>query len=252
MRRPGLAVLGIAAYAVFLGALMPARVVATRVEQATRGAVQLANVEGTLWKGRARVVVATPLGPADIEALQWRLLPARLLEGRVAYALHAPGRAVELSGEVGRSPAAWHVPALGAAATAQGLQALAPLLAPWRPEGEVRLEAKDLRWTDTALEGTAALEWRGAALGLSAVRPLGSYRAELRGEGAAARLGLATLEGPLVVTGRGTLTPPSRLAFTGEARAEGPAAAELKPILDLLGPARADGARAIQVVVNPP
>jgi hypothetical protein len=60
------------------------------------------------------------------------------------------------------------------------------------------------------------------------------------------KVNLATLEGPLRLTGEGTLTPQGRLAFAGEARGEGAAAQSLEPLLDLMGPRRADGARALR------
>jgi hypothetical protein len=56
---------------------------------------------------------------------------------------------------------------------------------------------------------------------------------------------VSTIEGPLHITGRGTLAPPARIAFSGEARAEGAQAQALEPLLSLFGPARPDGARSI-------
>jgi len=50
----------------------------------------------------------------------------------------------------------------------------------------------------------------------------------------------------LRLSGKGTISPPGRLAFSGEARADAQAAKELEPLLLLLGPARADGARALE------
>ena len=93
--------------------------------------------------------------------------------------------------------------------------------------------------------GNLQLEWRNAASALSEVKPLGSYRAEVAAEGAAASLRVSTIEGALRVTGQGRLEFPSRLAFTGEARAEASKAGALQPMLDLIGPARPDGSRAI-------
>jgi hypothetical protein len=66
-------------------------------------------------------------------------------------------------------------------------------------------------------------------------------------EAGPAQLSVPTLEGPLTVIGTGTLTPPHRLAFSGEARAEGESAKALEPLLDLLGPRRPDGARSVEV-----
>jgi len=48
------------------------------------------------------------------------------------------------------------------------------------------------------------------------------------------------------VSGEGTLEALARFAFSGEARGEGPDAAALTPLLDLLGPRRPDGSRALR------
>ena len=89
------------------------------------------------------------------------------------------------------------------------------------------------------------LDVKGASTALSEVRPLGSYRADVVAEGAGARVNVATVEGPLRLSGQGRLEFPSRFAFTGEARGEGTNATALDPLLNLIGPARPDGARAI-------
>jgi hypothetical protein len=79
------------------------------------------------------------------------------------------------------------------------------------------------------------------------VRPLGSWRTEATGEGPAFRLSVATAKGPLRLSGAGKLPLPGRLAFSGEARAEPGRERDLEAILDLIGPRRADGARAIEI-----
>jgi general secretion pathway protein N len=96
------------------------------------------------------------------------------------------------------------------------------------------------------MRGEARAEWKDATLALSPVRPLGTYRAELRGAGGPAKLTVTTVDGALRISGDGTLTAPSRFAFSGEARGNGPQAQALEPLLDLLGPRRADGARALR------
>jgi general secretion pathway protein N len=74
---------------------------------------------------------------------------------------------------------------------------------------------------------------------------LGAYRLEVVGEGASGKLALTTLEGPLRLSGQGRVEWPARFTFNGEARGEGPNARELDPLLGILGPAKADGARVL-------
>lgn len=250
MRPLTLAALGAAAYAVFLVALMPASYVVAKLEASTRGGVQVHEARGSIWSGSGRATIATPAGPLAVENLEWRFLPAPLVAGRLAFAVTGRSAGFESRGELARSFSMWEARDVSIDGEAAGAASFLPLIAHWRPEGRLAAKAPLLAWNDREMRGEARLEWRAAAVTLSEVRPLGSYRAELRGEGAQARVTLSTIEGPLALSGQGTITPPSRLAFSGEARADGPAAASLQPLLDLMGPRRADGSRTLQWRLN--
>jgi general secretion pathway protein N len=241
-----LAALGAAAYAVFLVALMPASYVAARLEAATRGGVQVHEANGSFWSGSGRATLATPAGPLALEDLEWRFLPARLVAGRLAFAVTGRSAGFDSRAELARSFSMWEARDVAIDGLAAGAASFMPLIAHWRPEGRLAAKAPLLAWNDRELRGEARLEWRAAAVALSEVKPLGSYRIDLKGDGAQARVTLSTIEGPLAIAGQGTITPPSRLAFSGEARAESAAAASLQPLLDLMGPRRADGSRTLQ------
>jgi len=246
MRFTTLAVIGTAAYAAFLVAMMPASVVTRAIQERTHGALQVQEASGTIWKGTGRATIATPAGPLAVERFSWRFLPARLFSARIGYEVDGASLGFTGRGELARSLAAWEAKDLSLTGKATGISSFMPLLAHWQPEGTLVLEAPYLAWDDRELRGEAKLEWRAAALALSEVRPLGSYRAEVRGEGGPAKVTLRTLDGALRLTGQGTLAPPSRLAFSGDARGEAAQAARLAPLLDLMGPPRADGSRALE------
>jgi general secretion pathway protein N len=245
-----LAALGAAAYAAFLVVLMPASYVAARLEASTRGGVQVQEAGGSIWRGSGRATIATPAGPLAIEQLEWRFLPARLVSGRLAFAVTGRSAGFESRGELARSLSMWEARDVAIDGLAAGAASFMPLIAHWRPEGKLAAKAPLLSWNDREMRGEARLEWRAAAVALSEVKPLGSYRIDLNGDGAQARVTLSTIEGPLALAGQGTITPPSRLAFSGEARAQGPAASSLQPLLDLMGPRRADGSRTLQWKLN--
>ncbi len=244
LRIPALVALGIVAYIVFLVAAIPAGFVAEKLRSA--GMVELDDVSGTIWNGAARASVRLPTGMVTLDSVRWRLLPSRLIAGRVAYAVKAGAKGVDATMNVERALSVIEVRDLDARGDAQALAAFAPLLAGARPEGRVTITAPALAWDWKELRGEARAEWRAAASALSEVRPLGSYRAEVHATGGPAKVVVTTLEGPLRVSGQGVLTPPSRFTFSGEARAEGPGAAALEPLLNLMGPRRADGARALE------
>ncbi|MEO7742349.1 MAG: type II secretion system protein N [Usitatibacter sp.] len=240
------AVIGTAAYAAFLVALMPASFVAKQAEAQTRGGLQVHEASGTIWKGGGRATVATPAGPLAIERFTWRFLPSRLASGRVGFQVEGVSSGFTGRGEVGRALATWEARDVAVAGDARGIGSFLPLLAHWRPEGTLSMDAPRLAWDEREMRGEAKLEWRAAAMALSEVRPLGSYRVEVRGDGGPAKITLQTLEGALRLSGHGTLAPPSRLTFSGEARGEAAHAAKLAPLLDLMGPPRADGSRSLE------
>jgi general secretion pathway protein N len=243
MRVPAIAALGIAAYLVFLAATVPASVVAARI----RGPmVEVGDASGTLWKGNARATLRTPQGPIQIDRVEWRFHPSRLIAARLAFDVDATAKGIDAHARLERGIGTTELRNLEARGEAAALSLFAPLAATWQPEGPITVTSPALAWDGVELRGEGRAEWRGAALALSQVRPLGSYRAELKGAGGAAKLTLTTLEGPLRLAGDGTLTREGRLAFSGEARGEGAAAQALEPLLDLIGPRRADGTRALR------
>ena len=247
MRVFGLAMLGLAAYLAFLVGTVPASLVAARIAAETRGAVRLGDARGTLWRGQAAATVATPAGTAVLENVSWHPRVASLAAGRLGLVVHVDDSGLKGSGELARAFDSWQAHDLSVEGSATTLAHFLPLLAALRPEGSWALRAPSLRWTPSSLEGEANLEWRAAALASSEVKPLGSYRAELRGEGPQARVALSTLDGPLKLSGTGALTPQGRLTFSGEARAEPAQAAALQPLMDLLGPRRPDGSRELRL-----
>lgn len=245
-RVAALAALGVIAYVAFLAIGVPASFVAARVLDATKGAVLVTDATGAFWRGEARARVHPRRGlPVDIDALRWRFQPLRLLAGRAAFdvRLSAAGLAADL--EVARSPGGWQARNLAVRGEATGLAAFAPILAALRPAGTIAISAPRLDWDGEALRGEVTAEWRGAAVGWSDVRPLGSYRASYSATQGPARVSVVTLDGPLRVNGQGTLTLPATLAFTGEARADAAQAQALAPLMALIGMKRADGAHTI-------
>lgn len=244
--RPGsLAILGIAAYSAFLVAGMPARWLVARMEGSVPAQYRAHDVEGTLWKGSAKAILTAPGGTLVVDRAEWDFLPSRLLQGRLAFAMSLRGAGFDAKYEAGRSLGGWAVRDLTLGADAALVAAALPLIARWRPEGTITATAPTLEMSGSDVRGNLRVEWKSAATSLSAVRPLGSYRAELAGEGPSGKLALSTLEGPLRLAGQGRVEWPARLTFKGEARAEGPNAKALDPLMEMLGPATPDGAHVL-------
>jgi general secretion pathway protein N len=248
MRARSLVLLGLAAYLAFLAAGVPARWLEQRLAAAAPGRYEAHAMSGTLWRGEGQAVVNVPGGTLLVDKVRWRFLPSRLLEGRLAFAFDVKGAGFEASYEAGRSFSGWGLRDLAVRADAALAAAALPFLGRWRPEGSVTAASPAIDVAgENDVRGEATIEWKSAGTTLSEVRPLGSYRAAISADGPGANVTVTTLEGPLRLSGNGRIEWPARLNFMGEARAEGSRAGGLAPLLDILGPARADGARTLDV-----
>ena len=250
MGAKAMAALGVAAYLVFLVLSTPASFIAARARAAAQGKIEMSEAQGSLWSGSARARIAAPGGHLIFDRIEWRLVPARLMAGRIAFDLKAVGHGLFGHGQLARGFTRWELRDVKATGEVDALIPLVPLAATWRPAGTLAIAAPSLDWDDNDARGSLTAEWRDAAVSISEVRPLGTYRLDARAEGGPAKLTLATVDGALRISGQGTFTPPSRLAVSGEARGEGPNAKALEALLDLMGPRRPDGARALEIRMN--
>jgi general secretion pathway protein N len=248
MRGSSLVALGLAAYGVFLVATIPAAYVAAQVQSALPGRIEIADTQGTLWRGKARVRISPSRAiPVSLDHVDWRFVPARLLAGEVAFQLQGGSNGWDGAMQLARGLSSWHVRGAKVEGDAAGLARLAPIVGAWRPAGPIALAAPEIAIRGSEVSGTFEARWRNAVIGLSDVRPLGSYRATWRADKGPGEIEVTTLQGPLRVTGKGTTGPHGRFAFRGEARADESAAKPLEPLLDLMGPRRPDGARALDL-----
>jgi general secretion pathway protein N len=242
--------IGIPAYAVFMALAAPASFIASRASQETQGRVRFSETEGTLWKGSMRAHVDAPAGAVEIDRIAWRLVPAKLVEGRVAFDVEMDSQNARAKAQVLRGWSEWEARGAAARIAAPVIAALVPLAAAWRPEGAVNVTADHVRWNEREMHGPVTIEWLDAAVSLSNVKPLGAYRLVANGAGEVVPLAISTLSGPLMLSGKGEARIPGGVTFSGEARAEGSESPQLEPLLNLMGPKRPDGARAIEIRIR--
>ncbi|MFT3778013.1 MAG: type II secretion system protein N [Ottowia sp.] len=240
----------LAGLALVLLVCAPARWLAAALAGASGGAVLLAEPQGSVWSGSARLVLAGGAGSQDGAALpgrvHWRLRPALTgVDAQVSAdcCTRAQPLALRASPRWGGARVA-----LADGESAWPAALLAGLGTPWntvQPQGELALATQGLRidWLSgrTHVAGQAEITARQLSSRLSTLRPLGSYRLALRG-GDAVALELSTLEGGLRLSGHGQWVG-ARLRFTGEARAAPGLDAQLANLLNLIG--RRQGDRAV-------
>lgn len=235
-------------------AFAPAWWLERAVSGASGGRVLLREPEGTVWRGEGTLVLTDPGArvPAGVRVpgrLRWSVSAAALLRGTLAVRLEDEAAlAVPMLVQASLGPRI----AIEAGGLRLPASALAGLGAPWntiRPGGTLRLSWSALRVDAVAgtLQGNGSVQWEDATSGLSPVAPFGHYRLSGEGNGAGAALRLATLAGPLEMTGDGTIAGDGRVRFHGDAHVQAgtdeSVATQLSGLVSLLG--RREGNSAI-------
>jgi len=237
--------------AVGVVAFAPASLLAVAIGRLSHGQVQWVEPRGTVWRGDARLMLSGGSASRD----------ARLLPGRVSWTLR-PGfsawqlaigaecctvqpQVVDLSWRWGT----WRL-AMPVGESQWPAALLGGLGAPWntvQPRGQLRLRAQglSLEWSAgrVQVQGVATLDALDLSSGLSTLRPVGSYRLRLSGQGLAGppQLELETLEGSLTLSGRGQWNG-TRWNFRGQASAAPEQELVLGNLLNIVG--RRQGARS--------
>jgi len=235
-RRPGvrLAVLGVAAYLVFLVVNVPAAWLGFALERSSRGALALGDPAGTLWKGSGLLALRSGGSFRGIADLEWRCNPLSLLTGRLSVALSGAAPETRLRASVSLGAASVRLQNVEASAPASVLEPALPAAAFAKPDGRLRLLADSFEVGGAGVAGAATVEWLEA--GMSGLQRLGDYRLQITGNGERAAVKLATLRGDLRVNGEGEwrAAQPRIVQLRGTMEAAGERK-DLEPLLQALG-----------------
>lgn len=228
---------------------LPARWFSAALQQASQGRVLLGDARGTLWRGSAHMTLTGGAGSTDRATLPgrltWQLWPGwtglqadvqadccMQQAWHVSLRPHWGGVTLVLADSLSQWPASW----------------LTGLGTPWNTvqlEGQLILATQGLamRWTDGQwlLSGRVQLDATQIGSRLSTLKPMGSYRITVVG-GATPSLQLATLAGPLQLSGSGQWVG-ARFRFDGEASAAPQRLEALSNLLNIIG--QRDGARSL-------
>lgn len=237
-RMLGWTVLGGVTALLTLAATWPATWVAATIAERTGQRVVLADASGTLWRGAATLALS-----AGRESQQATVLPGRLHWQLSAMALLSGRAVIDLTHDTALpaavrftlTPSGWQTGAGMLTLPAALLQGIGAPFNTLQPEGRMQISWNPLSGTlgQGIRTGDATVRLDQLASNLSPVRPLGSYLAQLRWQDGKGSLTLATLDGPLLLDGAGTLGRNAR--FEGTARATPEAATALNALLSLMG-----------------
>jgi hypothetical protein len=226
---------------------LPAEWVVPAAAHATDGHVHVVAASGSPWAGRGDLVVRVDRGEVALKGAEWRWLPARIFAGELAFKVRFNGTATggvvivrRMSGLALRDVEM----TLPVAAVAEGV---GPLRG-WNPGGILVFRTRTLDLGPRGAAGDAELLWRDAS---TVGSPLGDFRCLLQAvPGAAARLTITTLRGPLQVSAAGEVGAGGALRLRGTASSAPDHRDRLRPLLLALGHDRGDGAVAFDIAVS--
>ena len=246
----------------FLGLLIslvvfaPARWLASYISAATADQLQHVNARGSVWRGQADLMFTGGQGSDTRTTLpqgvRWRILPT-LVSGLPAMALRleAPCCTPQPVALTARPLLGGVEVRLAAFGSRWPADLLTGLGTPWntlRMQGQISLQTDGLtlRWDRgrPSMQGMLAMEAQDMASRLSTLRPLGSYRMDVRAEadGNTTTLALKTLSGHLQLQGQGQWVG-GRLRFQGAAEAAPDSEEALNNLLNIIG--RREGPRSL-------
>jgi general secretion pathway protein N len=249
----GLALLGAGAgAAAALLTFAPAAWLAAALAAASGGRLLLADAQGSVWQGSAVAVLTGGAGSRDASALpgrlHWSLAPGFGVLGlRARHACCING---ELQLRIEPGWGRWTITLPAAPGTlgqwpANWLTGLGTPFNTLQPGGWLGLSSSGLVAESVQglwqVSGGATLTLNDLSSRVSTLETLGSYRLALTG-GSPTRLALATLNGPLQLSGSGQWSA-AGLQFRGEARAMPGFETALNNLLNIIG--RRQGAAAV-------
>lgn len=221
-----------------LGAMLlkaPATWLDHGLQQASRGALGLADGEGSLWRGQGNLQAILPSGDVgNLARVAWHLEPSALLRGglRLVMTRESDGTPVI---DIFVAPSGWTLHRLHGEVPASLLGAFSTTMRDLGLSGRLTFDLRDVGMAGGQVRGDGFVVWSAAGSNLTRLHPLGDYRLELRGLGPTLDYRLTTLGGKLRLSGEGGWRPGANPSFRGEAVPASEHRAELAPLLRILG-----------------
>lgn len=207
-------VVGAVVYLAALIATAPASWVSRALERASAHKLQLRAPAGSVWAGSGRLYAMQRSGPpVELGEMRWKAAWPAIFTGKFAADASLGDSARTTRIEV--SPGGAAIRGLDLALPARVLASLVPGLEAFGPQGTLRIRSENQRYDAGSILGMAEIEWRQVRFSRAPGLDLGSHVARLRGGGNKVDIELATLSGPLRLSGKGTWTQETGLSLSG-------------------------------------
>lgn len=242
------ALLALLLFVISLAVQLPATWLDYGLTRLSRGAIGMTSAQGSLWNGRGRLQAILPSGQVEtLENVTWRVDPGALLKAGLRFEVRREADARPVL-EAFAGLAGWRIDKLELSLPASLLGVFSSTLGQLGLSGQMLLSLDGVNGRDSQVAGSGQLLWHEAGSTLTQVHPLGNYRVELQGKGAALDYRLMTLGGNLNLNGAGTWQPGSYPVFTGMAVPVPAQREALAPLLRMIG--KDNGAGAYTLVLD--
>lgn len=239
--------IGVVIYLLFMVVVAPAAVMEWLLPRVSGERLHVQGTKGGFWHGEAADLVLTsaegnakPLG-----AIKWQVLWLPILRGELAASLELATTPKVSHGVVALALSGIRLRNMDIAMPASILTEFYPAWKLWQPSGTLELHTEMIGMARGGINGAAEAMWQGASSSLSQLNPFGSYRLSIKD----GKLDLATLSGPLRITGNGEWGTLG-VRFEGLVQADAAAKAGLKDFMRLFGKEDSSGAYRISIATT--
>jgi general secretion pathway protein N len=238
--------IGAVLFLLFFLSALPAWIIPWALKNIQLNQIVINNPSGSFWNGKAIGHIEIPLAASPsyklaLDTITWSWRPTRLFTGELAWDVTLQNPTAKSNGAIGLGIGGIHISKAHAETNAQIITDIYPAAALLKPQGKLQLSTDSFSLSKNKFSGKAQLEWRNAEVVMSPVKPLGEYRALINATGDAGEVQLTTLSGPLKLNGKGNWSVKDGPRFSGTAQAEPAQAANIDPLLQLMGKPAVNG-----------
>jgi general secretion pathway protein N len=242
------------AYLTALLMTAPAQIFAQLLAAQSGGRIQLAQTQGTIWKGHAYLQLPgnATLAALDAGKISWDIQLLPLLAGKISVTLRHNESAPFL---LTLSPSRLHLQQLALTLPGTVLPHLMPTLQAAALGGNITVRAENVSVSESEIVGQLDIDWSEVSSSISPINPLGNYHLRLSGSGSSVKVNLQTASGsPLIMEGTGIASIQQGVHFEGSARAndmqsKGSQAQQLEQVLRLIGNESLPGSGSYKVKI---
>lgn len=224
-------------YAALLFITAPASLLDRPVRLWSHDRISLANIQGSIWQGRATPVLHTGKDTTlALHTFNWKIKLPGLLQGQlnlIASWDHLPSASPIEFTITGKSVV---ITNLLLPLPAAVIGELSPFLKPAQFSGSLEIASPQLSYHNQSVQGNATARWTHAGSAMSLVYPLGDYQIDINALPNTLQATLSTQHGALLLEGSGTWSSAQQFHFNGTARATPGAQDTLSELLHHLGP----------------